>query len=88
VKPATLDDVLKHLFHAIEIAGVEHVGIGADMDGGGGVAGLEDVGTYPKITLALLKHGLSEADVEKIWGGNTLRLLRAAEDFAKSQKKT
>ena len=87
VKPATLDDVLKHLFHAIEVAGVDHVGLGADMDGGGGVAGLEDVSTYPKITLALLKHGLAEADVEKIWGGNTLRLLRAAEDFAKAPKK-
>jgi membrane dipeptidase len=87
VKPATLDDVLKHLFHAIEIAGADHVGIGADMDGGGGVAGLEDVSTYPKITFALLKHGLSESDVEKIWGGNTLRLLRAAEDYAKAQKK-
>ena len=87
VKPATLDDVLKHLFHAIDVAGADHVGIGADMDGGGGVAGLEDVSGYPKITLALLKHGLSESDVEKIWGGNTLRLLRAAENYAKSQKK-
>ena len=83
---ATLDDFLKHFFHAIEIAGVEHVGLGADMDGGGGVIGLEDVSDYPKLTLAMLKHGLSESDVEKIWGGNTLRLLRAAEDFAKTQK--
>ena len=74
---ATFDDFLKHLFHAIEVAGAEHVGIGADMDGGGGVTGLEDVSDYPKITLALLKHGVAEADVEKIWGGNTLRLLRA-----------
>ncbi len=84
---ATFGDFLKHLFHAIEIAGVDHVGIGADMDGGGGVAGLEDVSAYPKITLALLQHGLSESDVAKIWGGNTLRLLRAAEAYAKSQKK-
>jgi membrane dipeptidase len=80
---ATLDDVLKHLFHAIEVAGVDHVGIGADMDGGGGVAGLEDVADYPKITAALLKRGLSEADVAKIWGGNTLRVLRAAEEHAR-----
>lgn len=79
---ATLDDFLKHLFHAIDIAGAEHVGIGADMDGGG-VVGLEDVSDYPKITLALLKHGVSEADVGKIWGGNTLRLLHAAEELAK-----
>ncbi len=80
---ATLDDFLKHLFHAIEVAGADHVGIGADMDGGGGVVGLEDVSHYPKITLALLRRGLSEADVEKIWGGNTLRVLRAAEARAK-----
>jgi membrane dipeptidase len=79
---ATFDDFLKHLFHAVEVAGVDHVGIGADMDGGGGVVGLEDVSAYPQITLALLKHGLSESDVEKIWGGNTLRVLRAAEEFA------
>ena len=78
-----IDDFLKHLFHAIAVAGADHVGIGADMDGGGGVTGLEDVGAYPKITLALLRHGVSEADVEKIWGGNTLRVLRAAEAFAK-----
>jgi membrane dipeptidase len=79
---ATLDDYLKHLFHAIDVAGVDHVGIGSDMDGGGGVGGLEDVAQYPKITRALLQHGLSESDVEKIWGGNTLRVLRAAEEFA------
>jgi membrane dipeptidase len=83
---ATLDDFLQHLFHALEVAGVDHVGIGGDMDGGGGVEGLEDVSEYPKITLALLRHGLSEADVEKIWGGNVLRVLRAAEEFARAKK--
>ena len=83
---ATFDDFLKHLFHAIDVAGVDHVGIGADLDGGGGVAGIEDVADYPKITLALLKRGLSEPDVEKIWGGNTLRVMRAAEDHAKKTK--
>jgi membrane dipeptidase len=79
---ATFDDFLKHLFHAIDVAGVDHVGIGADFDGGGGVVGLEDVRDYPRITLALLKRGLSESDVEKIRGGNTLRVLGAAEEFA------
>lgn len=82
---ATFEDFLKHLFHALHCVGAEHVGIGADMDGGGGVVGLEDVSAYPKITLALLKRGVTEDDVAKIWGGNTLRLLRAAEDFAKEQ---
>ncbi|HUR57949.1 MAG TPA: dipeptidase [Opitutaceae bacterium] len=83
---ATLADFLQHLFHAIDIAGAAHVGIGADMDGGGGVIGLEDVSDYPKITLALLRRGVSEDDVAKIWGGNVLRLLRAAEEFAKGAK--
>ncbi|MBI5767618.1 MAG: dipeptidase [Verrucomicrobia bacterium] len=82
---ATIDGFLKHLFHAIDVAGADHVGIGADMDGGGGVTGIEDVADYPKITLALLKRGLSDADVEKIWGGNTLRVLRAAEELARAQ---
>lgn len=82
---ATLDDFLRHLFHAIEVAGVDHVGIGPDMDGGGGVTGLEDVSDYPKITLALLQRGLSEHDVAKIWGGNMLRVLRAAEAWARER---
>ncbi len=81
---ATLDDFLRHLFHAIDLVGVDHVGIGADMDGGGGVTGLEDVSQYPKITHALLKRGLSEEAVAKIWGGNTLRVLRAAEAHAQA----
>jgi membrane dipeptidase len=79
---ATLDDYIEHILHAVKIMGADHVGIGSDFDGGGGVNGLEDVSDYPKITLALLKHGLSEADIAKIWGGNTLRVLRAAEEVA------
>ncbi len=80
---ATFDDFLRHLFHAIEVAGADHVGIGADMDGGGGAIGLEDVSAYPKITYALLKKGYSESDIDKIWGGNFLRLLATAEAYAK-----
>lgn len=83
-KRATFEDFLQHLFHAIDLVGVDHVGIGADLDGGGGVTGLEDVSQYPKITHALLKRGWSEADVAKIWGGNALRVLRAAEEWAKA----
>lgn len=88
VKAATLDDFLKHLFHAIDVAGVDHVGIGGDMDGGGGVVGLDDVTAYPKITAALLHNGLAEGDVAKIWGGNTLRVLRAVEDHARESAVT
>jgi membrane dipeptidase len=75
----SFDDFMKHMLHALEVVGPDHVGIGADWDGGGGVVGMEDVVDLPKITAALLKAGYSEADVQKIWSGNVLRVLAAAE---------
>ncbi len=79
---ADFDAFMKHLTHAIEIAGVDHVGIGIDFDGGGGVAGFEDARDYPKITAALLAKGYSRDDVQKIWSGNALRVLREAQRLA------
>lgn len=76
---ATFDDFMTHMLHALKVVGPDHVGIGADWDGGGGVVGMEDVVDLPKITDALLKAGYSEADVQKIWSGNVLRVLAAAE---------
>lgn len=73
---------MKSLLHIIEVAGVDHVGIGADWDGGGGVRGLEDIGGLPKVTERLRAEGFSDADIEKIWSGNVLRLLRLAEEHA------
>jgi len=81
---ATFDDFMKHLLHALEVAGVDHVGIGADMDGGGGVTGMEDITGYPRITAALLAAGYTPADLAKIWGGNVLRVLRQAEAYKAS----
>ncbi|MGK2910611.1 MAG: dipeptidase [Sphingobium sp.] len=75
----TFDDFLAHMLHALKVVGPDHVGIGADWDGGGGVVGLEDVVDLPKITSALLKAGYSEADIQKIWSGNVLRVLAANE---------
>jgi len=79
---ASLDDFMKHLLHALEVVGPQHVGIGADWDGGGGVEGLRDVADLPKITQRLLAAGYSEQDVAAVWSGNVLRVLRAAEDHA------
>ncbi len=76
---ATFDDFLKHLFHAIEVAGIDHVGIGPDMDGGGGLVGFEDIVSYPKITQALLAKGYGEADIQKVWSGNALRVMAQAQ---------
>lgn len=83
---ATFDDVMANLLHALQVAGVDHVGIGLDWDGGGGVIGLEDIADLPKITRALLAAGYSEADVAKIWSGNILRVLAAAEAEAEREK--
>ena len=69
----------EHLLYIIELVGVDHVGIGADWDGGGGVDGMSDVTMVPKITQALVDAGYSEGDIAKIWSGNVLRLLRDVE---------
>lgn len=81
---ATLDDFMKHLLHALQVAGVDHVGIGLDWDGGGGVDGMEDVSGIPAITARLLAAGYTKQDLQKIWSGNVLRVLRAAEDYART----
>lgn len=83
---ATFDDFMNHLLHALKIAGVDHVGIGTDMDGGGGVTGMEDVASYPRITERLLAAGYTKSDLEKIWGGNVLRVLKQAEQYKASLK--
>lgn len=79
---ADFDTFMKSVLHAIRVMGVDHVGLGADWDGGGGVPGMEDVSQLPKITARLRKEGYSDADIEKIWSGNVLRLLRQAEQYA------
>src|SRR3546814_20685567 len=70
------------LLHVIEVAGVDHVCFGADWDGGGGIAGLEDNTALPKITASLKAAGYSDADIEKMWSGNVLRTLQTAEKTA------
>lgn len=73
---------MRSLLHTLQVMGADHVGIGADWDGGGGVRGMEDITALPKITARLRKEGYSDADIAKIWGGNALRVLQAAEDWA------
>jgi membrane dipeptidase len=82
VKRATFDDYMKHMLHAIQVAGIDHVGVSGDFDGGGGLEGLDDVTAYPKITAALLKAGYSKDDIAKVWGGNALRVMREAQALA------
>ncbi|UZK67260.1 dipeptidase [Sphingomonas sp. M1-B02] len=80
VQDADFETYMRGLLHLIEVAGVDHVCFGADWDGGGGVRGFEDIEAHPKITARLRAAGYSRADLEKMWSGNVLRLLRTAEE--------
>lgn len=83
--PTRLDDFMAHLLHILDVVGPQHVGIGADWDGGGGVEDLRDVSDLPRISERLLAVGYSEQDLAAIWGGNLLRVLAAAEANAASK---
>jgi hypothetical protein len=74
--PATLSDMLDHLDHAVKVAGIDHVGIGTDFDGGGGVSGFNDHSEALNVTVELLRRGYTEEQIHKIWGGNLLRVWR------------
>ena len=75
-------EIIKHIDHAVKLAGVDHVGLGSDFDGADMPYGMEDVSDIPQITNALLAKGYSPADVRKILGGNTLRLMQDVEAAA------
>lgn len=70
---------MEHIDHAVKLAGPDHVGLGSDFDGARMPEGMEDVTRIPKITEALLRKGYTEANIKKILGENTLRLLSEVE---------
>ncbi|WP_033149157.1 membrane dipeptidase [Prevotella sp. P6B1] len=72
---ATINDVMAHLEHAIDVMGIDHVGLGTDFDGDGGVRGLADSSELINFTRRLLARRFSEQDIQKIWGGNFLRVM-------------
>jgi membrane dipeptidase len=76
---ADFDLYMRSMMHAIQVMGVDHVGLGADWDGGGGVIGMEDIAALPRISARLRRERLSEADIAKVMGGNLLRVLRQAQ---------
>ena len=72
---ASILDAMAHLEHAVKIMGIDHVGIGTDFDGDGGVCGLRDSSELLQFTRQLLSRHYSERDIQKIWGGNFLRVM-------------
>lgn len=73
---ASIIDAVQHLNHAVDIMGIDHVGIGTDFDGDGGVPGIASASEVVNFTRRLLRQRYSDTDIEKIWGGNFLRLMQ------------
>ena len=80
---ATIEDAMRHLQHAIDIMGVDHVGLGTDFDGDGGIRGLADSSELIRFTMQLMAREFSESDIQKIWGGNFLRVMQQVQNARK-----
>lgn len=78
--------IIDHIQHAVEVAGIDHVGLGSDFDGACMPFGMEDASKFPAITEALLREGYRESDIQKILGGNLLRLMQRVEAAAHRTK--
>lgn len=77
---ATVKDAVDHIDHIVKTVGIDHVGIGSDFDGGGGVKGLQKVNEYPQLTIELLRRGYSEEEIAKIWGENLMRVMNIVQN--------
>ncbi|MFT7244476.1 MAG: membrane dipeptidase [Candidatus Azotimanducaceae bacterium] len=79
---ASFNQYMAHFLHVLKLIGPDHVGVSGDFDGGGGIEDMYDIAAFPYLSARLLEEGYSKADLEKIWGGNLLRLLGNARDYA------
>ena len=77
---ATIEDAMRHLDHAISVMGIDHVGLGTDFDGDGGICGLASSSELLNFTRQLLERQFSEQDIQKIWGGNFLRVMQEVQN--------
>jgi membrane dipeptidase len=73
----TVSDFVNHIDHAVRVAGIDHVGISSDFDGGGGITGWRDASETMNVTMELLRRGYTESQIRKLWGGNLLRVWEA-----------
>ena len=81
-RPASLKDFVDHIDYAVNLIGIDHVGISSDFDGGGGVEGWNDASETFNVTLELVRRGYTEEHIAKLWSGNLLRVMREAERVA------
>jgi membrane dipeptidase len=82
-----VSDFVDHINYMVKLIGIDHVGISSDFDGGGGIEGWSDASETFNVTLELVKRGYSEEDIEKLWGGNLLRVLDDVQAIAKTLAK-
>lgn len=85
-KLATVSDAVDHIDHIVDVAGIDHVGIGTDFDGGGELEDCYDVSQIKNITVELVKRGYTENEIEKIWGGNFMRVFNKVQQLAENQE--
>ena len=79
---ADVGDFIDHVDHAVDLIGIDHVGLSSDFDGGGGIVDWFDAGETFNVTLELVRRGYTKDDIEKLWGGNLLRVWREVEEVA------
>ena len=84
--PATVKHVADHIDHIVKIAGIDHVGIGCDFNGGGGIEGVFDASEVMNITIELVRRGYTEEQIEKIWGGNLIRVFKEVQTVAEQMQ--
>jgi membrane dipeptidase len=84
--PAAITDLVDHIDYAVNLIGVDHVGIASDFDGGGGIAGWNDASETFNVTLELVRHGYIEEQVAKLWGGNLLRVMKDVQSIARPRQ--
>ena len=83
---ATVRDLVDHIDHVKKTVGVDYVGIGTDFDGGGGIVGCADVSGMIHVTEELVRRGYADREIEKIWGGNFLRVFQRVIDLARTSR--
>ncbi|CAM4321078.1 dipeptidase [Gillisia limnaea] len=88
ISPVNVEDFVDHIDYMVALIGIEHVGISSDFDGGGGIEGWNDASETMNVTVELVKRGYSEEDIEKLWGGNLLRVMDEVEAVAKNFQKS
>jgi membrane dipeptidase/D-alanyl-D-alanine dipeptidase len=81
--PVSVSDFVDHIDYIKNKIGIDHVGISSDFDGGGGIEGWQDASETLNVTKELVKRGYTEEEIEKIWGGNLLRVMEKVEAVAK-----